>query len=974
VRDEFNAIAYDGDDGSEEWSDEWREIPLSDGPTAGQIQVVADSNCVATNCLRLGPDGMIGRGVMRAVDLTAQTEATLTFAYRRRLLDTANDGRVWLRASTDGWNWVTLRAYDIDGSDSGPRIESVGLNDWVGSELMLVFHGGGTFDGYMFIDNIEVVMSTNEAPVFETPLPDRSDVEGDSVTVVPEVGDPDGDDLDFSASGLPPGISISPDTGVISGVLSYGAAGSSPYTTRVTASDGFEDVSDTFIWAVADLNRPPALAPIEDVSADEGLALQVTAAASDPDLPHDTLRFSLVESPRGASVNASGVVKWTPGESAGPGSYDFTVKVADSGSPPLTAIRSFKVVVAEVNTAPTVAPIPDQSSGAGDSVTLAVAASDGDLPANSLTYSATGLPPGVSISSTSGLISGTIAGSAPESNSTVTVKVSDNGSPRLHAIRTFSWQVTRGNHAPALAAIPDQNPEGGATVTFVASATDADRGDTLTFWLADGIDPVPAGASINAATGKFTWRPSGAQHGATYRINVGVSDSGSPRLSDTQLVTITVPRLNSPPQVTQPGRQDSVEGDEVNLPVRATDPDGDNVKYTATGLPPGLTIGNTTGVIGGTVDYVAAADSPFAVEITVTDDGSPHKSSTVSFDWFVTDTNRAPTVSPLSLVAIVGEPTSVVLDAVDPDGDELEFSVANAPILGTLEGEGPEFTYTTPGGGDSDGFTILVGDGEFEVEAEVVISVRAGNSVPTADADTYDVAAGELLRVDAPGVLGNDSDLDAEPLTAVLVSEPAHGRLVLQGDGSFTYLPDSGFSGGDKFVYAAVDGLGEQSTATVVVNVNGIDAPPLPPVDDRPHIDVVVATTTLWQPAVLEEEGAVIVEVPRAVVSALNAGITSLPELRFPLLLLLVALLLGLTIGRVSVLPLGAGRRQEEGWVHSYDEIHELGTVVTDSGEAEVFVHKGALEKTAKLSAGQQVRFVAAEMRGRRIALRVWPI
>ena len=94
---------------------------------------------------------------------------------------------------------------------------------------------------------------------------------------------------------------------------------------------------------------------------------------------------------------------------------------------------------------------------------------------------------------------------------------------------------------------------------------------------------------------------------------------------------------------------------------------------------------------------------------------------------------------------------------------------------------------------------------------------------------------------------------------------PARGdRLVVlarlgEGDAHESGLADLLLAGG------RVDGLGEQSTATVVVNVNGIDAPPLPPVDDRPHIDVVVATTTLWQPAVLEEEGAVIVEVPRAV-------------------------------------------------------------------------------------------------------------
>ncbi len=114
-------------------------------------------------------------------------------------------------------------------------------------------------------------------------------------------------------------------------------------------------------------------------------------------------------------------------------------------------------------------------------------------------------------------------------------------------------------------------------------------------------------------------------------------------------------------------------------------------------------------------------------------------------------------------------------------------------------------------------------------------------------------------------------------------------------------------------------------------------------------------------------------EVPRAVVTAFNSGISSLPELKFPLLLLAIALLLGLTFGRISVLPFGATRRHEEGWVQAYDEVHQVGTVIPDGGASEVFVHRRSLEKMESLTHGQWVRFVAAETRGRRLALRVWP-
>ena len=331
VRDEFNRIGYDGDDGSDDWSGDWREVPLSDGPTAGQIQVVADAHCVASNCLRLGPDNMIGRGILREVDLSGETAATLTFSYRRQMVDAAADGKVWLRVSNDGWTWTTLRTYDISGSDSSQVVESVSLDAWTGDQAMIIFLGGGTLNGHMFIDDVQVAMSSNEAPVFDELLPDRSDTEGDAVTIVPEVTDPDGDDVDFSASGLPPGVSINSDTGVISGVLGYSAAGSSPYTTVVKASDGSGgNVSDSFVWAVADVNRAPALPPIANVLVDEGSAMQVTTSASDPDLPDDTLEFTLIERPSGASVNSSGLITWTrecwdppdlrrPGQPAAPG-------------------------------------------------------------------------------------------------------------------------------------------------------------------------------------------------------------------------------------------------------------------------------------------------------------------------------------------------------------------------------------------------------------------------------------------------------------------------------------------------------------------------------------------------------------------------------------------------------------------------------------------------------------------------------
>lgn len=976
VRDEFNAVAFDGDDGTTSWEGDWRELPFGDGPSDGQIRVVHDGNCVGTKCLRLGDDVLVA-GVSRGADLAGYTSATLSYSYRRKMTATDGDGsgRIRVRVGTDLWSWTTVATYNMNKTDSGAIAEIVDLSEWAGETVNVAFFGEGQLDGFIYIDNVQIAMSSSAKPTFDEPLPNRSDAEGDTISIAPEASDPDGDDLAFSAVGLPAGISINPDSGLISGTIGSSAASSSPYTTVVTVSDGSGGFdTESFTWSVTDLNRAPTLGPIADVAVGEGSAMQVNITATDPDLPYDSLSYLLTSAPSGASIGSDGTITWTPGETAGPGSFGFTVKVSDSGTPALSAVRSFAVTVTEVNRAPSLGRIPDQANGVGDTVSVAASGSDHDIPSNSLTYAATGLPPGVSINSSSGTISGKIPADAPQSNNTVTITVRDTGSPALSATRTLSWQVTRGNHAPVLAVIPDQNPAGGQTVTFTASAADADPSDTLKYWLADGIDAIPTGASINESTGKFSWRPTDEQHGATYRINVGVSDSGSPRLSDTQLVTISVPKINEPPSVVNPGAQLSAEGDSISVSINATDPDlpGDKLRYGATGLPDGLRISASTGVISGTIGYDVAAQSPFDVVVTVTDSGSPNKVAKAAFEWAVDNTNRPPIANPSSIVVIVGEPTDVVLDVEDPDGDELEYTIISEPTVGALEGAGPDFLYTSPGGEDTDMFRFMVSDGEFEAEAEVTIEIRTSNAVPTADTDSYDLAAGELLRVGAPGVLANDSDLDGDVLVAELVAGPDNGELVLNEDGSFTYQPQDAFAGGDKFIYSATDPLGERSTATVVLNIAAAAVPVEPVIDDRPRTAVVAATTPLWQSPELEPEG-LMPETKRAVVSALNSGISTLPELKLPLLLLAIAMLLGLTLGRVSVLPFGVGKEEQEGLVQSYDEVHEVGRVLADDGEDEVFVNRRALESVESLVSGQRVRFVASNVRGRRIALKVWP-
>ena len=102
------------------------------------------------------------------------------------------------------------------------------------------------------------------------------------------------------------------------------------------------------------------------------------------------------------------------------------------------------------------------------------------------------------------------------------------------------------------------------------------------------------------------------------------------------------------------------------------------------------------------------------------------------------------------------------------------------------------------------------------------------NHPPRTLADSYSTAEDTPLSVAAPGVLGNDVDLDNDPLTAILVSGPTHGTLDLAADGSFVYTPDANYHGPDSFVYQASDGEAlSLATSTVSIDVTPVNDPPV---------------------------------------------------------------------------------------------------------------------------------------------------
>jgi hypothetical protein len=93
--------------------------------------------------------------------------------------------------------------------------------------------------------------------------------------------------------------------------------------------------------------------------------------------------------------------------------------------------------------------------------------------------------------------------------------------------------------------------------------------------------------------------------------------------------------------------------------------------------------------------------------------------------------------------------------------------------------------------------------------------------------DRYVVVKDAVLSVAAPGVLGNDKVSPGGSLTAIKVSEPAHGTLALGADGAFVYTPSSGYVGPDTFTYKANDGSVDTNVAIVTITVVPPNQPPV---------------------------------------------------------------------------------------------------------------------------------------------------
>ncbi len=155
VRDEFDAIAYDGDDGTASWSSDWQDSdPQYPGPVGGPIYVYDKPECPSagsTYCVAFHANKYVS--LTREVDLSAAASATLTYAYAHEPL--GGLVRVVVEVSSnEGQSWAVLKAYSADTQADG--FESLDLSPYLASDTRIRFRDAQDSGKKLYFDDVQI--------------------------------------------------------------------------------------------------------------------------------------------------------------------------------------------------------------------------------------------------------------------------------------------------------------------------------------------------------------------------------------------------------------------------------------------------------------------------------------------------------------------------------------------------------------------------------------------------------------------------------------------------------------------------------------------------------------------------------------------------------------------------------------------------------------------------------------------------
>jgi len=633
----------------------------------------------------------------------------------------------------------------------------------------------------------------------------------------------------------------------------------------VTVYDGSLYARDAFTLTVNPVNDAPTLSHITDRTINQDTSTGVISfTVGDVDTPAASLTVSADSSnptlvPVGNMVlGGSGVTRTV---AITPALYQsgravITLTVSDGA---LSASDAFTLTVSPANVPPTLSDIPNQATNEDTPLgPISFTIGDAETPAISLTVSAqssnwTLAMPGrdLILGGSGGVgyngVTRTLT-ITPVANqfgaAIITVTVSDG---LLAAYDAFTLTVNAVNDPPV--AVNDTYntnediPLQVAAPGVLGNDTDGD-GPALTAALAGG--PSHGALTLNA-DGSFVYTPSLNYNGAdafTYRASDGLAQS------NVATVTITILLVNDPPTISPIADQTTLEDTPLSL-VLAIGDDSTPVNNLSLSYSSNSAVVPWSNIaVGGsgvtrTMMLTPALNMCGPVIITLNvSDGSLQNS--VAFTLTVTCVNDAPVITEGAAVTVTisedNAPTrfALSLHASDQDSASLDWSVSVSPTHGAawiasalnttaVISYSPQANYF-----GSDAFVVQASDGSLTDTITVAVVIQPVNDAPIANGESYTTSEDIPLRVAAPGVLGNDSDIDGAPLTLRVLASPWYGSLVLNADGSFVHTPRSNSNGADRFVYEAYDGQ-FQAMATVTITVT--------PVNDAPTVENAVYNT-----------------------------------------------------------------------------------------------------------------------------------
>ena len=286
-----------------------------------------------------------------------------------------------------------------------------------------------------------VVLETNAAPNLAA-ITNFTLVEGETLTFTNAAGDLDlpANVLTFSLQDAPTNAVVNPTNGVFSWTPNETQGPSSNHIVVIVSDNGTPSLSATqsFSVLVFETNNAPVFAVIGDYVIIEGTTLTITNVATDSDTPTNELTFSLGIAPTNAVINpTNGVFTWTPTEAQGPSSNAIHVIVTDNGAPSLSATQSFTVFVLETNAAPVLAAIADHKIHVGRTLVITNNSTDSDVPPSSLTFSLDAAPATAVIDTNTSVFSWTPSDEDADIVHSITVRVTDGGSPPQFDTKTF---------------------------------------------------------------------------------------------------------------------------------------------------------------------------------------------------------------------------------------------------------------------------------------------------------------------------------------------------------------------------------------------------------------------------------------------------------------------------------------------------------------------------------------------------------